>query len=154
MGALSLSATIWLLLLGQEQDLGQEQNQEQGLKQEQEQGRGQEQGVGQEQGQGQEQELGMGLGQEESRLREVLCWVHVQANYGQWIVYVCTMYSSYRWRNFLILWPHGFVRDGKTNLVLFQQLYLVITAAFLPILGIGQISQIIRGDFPQVAKLL
>ena len=107
---------------------------------------------GNEQGLGQEQELW--LGQEESSLREVLCWVHVQANYGQWIFYVSTMYSCYRWRNFLILWPHGFVRDGKTDLVLFQQLYFVITAAFLPIIGIGQISQIIRGDFPQVAKLL
>ena len=148
MGGLSLSATIWLLLLGQEQEQGLGQEQEHGQEQ------GQEQGVGQEQGQGLEQELGKGLGQEESSLREVLCWVHVQANYGQWIFYVSTMYSCYRWRNFLILWPHGFVRDGKTDLVLFQQLYFVITAAFLPIIGIGQISQIIRGDFPQVAKLL
>ena len=71
-GGLSLSATIWLLLLGQEQ----------------------EHGLGQEQKQGQNQGQEQGQEQEESSLREVLCWVHVQANYGQWIFYVTTLYGS------------------------------------------------------------
>ena len=62
-------------------------------------------------------------------------------------------FGSYRHRNFLIRWPSGFVRKGRTDLVLFQQLYYVIIAAFLPIIGSGQISQIIRGDFPQVTPL-
>ena len=46
------------------------------------------------------------------------------------------------------------MRNGKTDLALFQQLFYVVIATLGPVIASGHISMIIQGNFPQVRKIL
>jgi hypothetical protein len=99
---------------------------------------------------GEEQEQDQEQAQEGRSVREVLCWVHLQAHLIQWIFYITTIYWSCYWRSFLIRFPHGFLRNGQENLVLFQQLFYVMISAFFIVFYSPELSLQIRGIYPQV----
>ena len=104
------------------------------------------------------------VGAEVPRARGGLCWLHFQvgglhytppchqANFIQWILYITPMYAAFLFRQFLVSMPHGFVKDGKVNLLLYKQLYITITVAMMPVAYTGELKLQIQDDYPMVKK--
>ena len=81
------------------------------------------------------------------REREQLCVVQHFAKFTTMNFCIISLYFSVKWRAFLILYPHGFIKKGAYNLQLFQQLFwLVTTSIFLMHLS-AALTRILRGDF-------
>ena len=99
----SLPSTTWTILL---------QNQQQDLDQE----------VRQEQ-----QE------QEQHEFRVMLCSIHTQTRNILANIFKNIFFFSFLWRTFLILYGPGFIRNGSINIRLFEQLFWIITIAFITI---------------------
>ena len=55
------------------------------------------------------------VGELESVRRSLMCWIHLQTHFLQWIFYLTNFYNSLWWRYFLIRWPHGFIRYLEFN---------------------------------------
>ena len=60
-------------------------------------------------------------------LRQVLCGIHIISRYTKAYFFNELLFYSSMWRTFLILYAEGFIRQGKLNLDLFVQLFLVIS---------------------------
>ena len=83
--------------------------------------------------------------------RDVLCGVIIHARHTIGLVYYIILFNSFFFRSFLITHhTHtGFVKDGKTNLKLFNQLFwLSVVIGLLTNHVVFPYTAIVLGDFP------
>ena len=116
---ISLPSHSWTILLqNQQQDLEQEVRQEQ------------------------QQE------QEQHEFRVMLCSIHTQTRNILANIVKNIFFFSFLWRTFLILYGPGFIRNGSTNIRLFEQLFWIITIAFITIAyAVFPGKMLIKGTF-------
>ena len=75
--------------------------------------------------------------------------LHVQAHFVMLYVFCTTLYFSLWWRVFLVLYPRGFVREGSTNLKLFNQLFWLMLVVWLSVQYTGELVLQLQGNSPQ-----
>ena len=83
----------------------------------------------------------------EETLRQVFCGIYVLGRHIKVYFFATLFLNSLVWRYFLIRSPEGFIRKGKHNLELFNQLFWLLSMCYiLCYLGMKPVSQILRGE--------
>ena len=80
-------------------------------------------------------------------VRARLCVVQGLAKFFTGNFCTISLYISVVWRAFLILYPHGFVSQGRYNLLLFQQLFWLVTISSVLMAQSAAIGRVLRADF-------
>ena len=61
----------------------------------------------------------------------MLCSINTQTRYILANIFKNLFFFNFLWRTFLILYGEGFIRNGTINISLFEQLFWIITTAFI-----------------------
>ena len=87
--------------------------------------------------------------QDRYELRVMLCDINIQTRCILAIFSKNMFFFSFIWRSFLILYGEGFIRNGMTNIRLFEQLFWIITIAFMTVAYcVFPGKMLISGTFP------
>ena len=69
--------------------------------------------------------------EEQYPFRVMLCSINTQTRYILANIFKNLFFFNFLWRTFLILYGEGFIRNGTINIGLFEQLFWIITTAFI-----------------------
>ena len=92
--------------------------------------------------------------QEHHEFRVMLCSIHIQTRNILANIFKNIFFFSFLWRSFLILYGEGFIRNGSININLFEQLFWIITIAFITVAyAVFPGKMLIKGTFPDQSSI-
>ena len=92
--------------------------------------------------------------QEQHEFRVMLCSIHTQIRNILANIFKNICYFSFIFRNFLILYGEGFIRNGTINIRLFKQLFWIITIACITVAyTVVPGKMLINGTFPDQSSI-
>ena len=92
--------------------------------------------------------------QEQHEFRVMLCSIHTQTRNILANIFKNIFFFCFLWRTFLILYGPGFIRNGSINIRLFEQLFWIITIAFITVAyAVFPGKMLIKGTFSDQSSI-
>ena len=92
--------------------------------------------------------------QEQHEFRVMICSIHIQTRNILANIFKNIFFFSFLWRSFLIFYGEGFIRNGSINIHLFEQLFWIITIAFITVAyAVFPGKMLIKGTFPDQSSI-